>query len=227
MEYVVVICIVMVTASLSYIALNDRCASKLKLFKPTDADEEFVSRLISKKVLIVLCALLTVVSVFTTLTIFDYVSDPIGIAKMLVAFIGMTGAACFDFRERRIPNIFPLFMAVSAVILLAIGVITKQQGAITYVTESIISAVVCCIFFLVAALITAQGIGAGDIKLITALALLGGVYTIVGTLLYGMIACSIVAASSLLLKKKKIKESIPFGPFLYMGFIITVFLKNF
>ena len=227
MSYIVASCVMVLAVALSYVALNKELATKVKLFNASDIDENFTSKDISPKTQIVICAMIAAVAFLVTAKVCDYVSNPIGIAKMLIAFICMTGASCFDFREKRIPNIFPLIMAVSAIILLLLGVILKQNGAVQYLTGNIISAVVCGILFFIAAFITGQGIGAGDIKLIIALALLGGVYTIVGTLLYGVLACSVVAVLALLFKKKKIKESLPFGPFLYVGFIITVFFMNF
>lgn len=226
MKYIVALLVSVVTFILLYIALSEDIASKVKVFKAYDPDA-FESKHMSKKIIYLISIMITVISFFTILKIFDYVSDPIGISKMIIAFLCMTGAGAFDYREKRIPNIFPLVMALAAIVLLALGVITKQQGAMQYIMWSVIPAVACGALFFVAAFITQQGIGAGDIKLICSLALLGGVYSVIGTLLYGVIACSVSAVLLLLTKKKTLKESLPFGPFLYVGFVLTVFLMKY
>lgn len=226
MNYITALCVTACIMALSYVALDKKVASSLSVFKPCD-DEEYISRDLSKKAIICICALLTIVSFFSVLKILDYVSNPIGDAKMIIALFCMTGAGCFDFREKRIPNIFPLVMVLSAVVLLLLGVILKQDSAVSYLLTNSIAAVSCGVLFFIAAAITGQGIGAGDIKLIFALALIGGVYTVIGSLLYGVLACAVAAALSLILKKKTLKESLPFGPFIYMGYILTIFLMKY
>ena len=111
--------------------------------------------------------------------------------------------------------------------MLAIGVVTKQNGAIAYITSSVVASVGCVVILSIAAFLTRQGIGAGDIKLIGALSLMCGVNAIIGTLMCGMICCCAVAIVALILKKKTTKEGIPFGPFLYIGFVLTLFVMNF
>ena len=226
MNYIVALCVTVCICLLSYIALNKKVASNLRIFTPCDG-EEYVSRDLSAKAIISICALLSAVSFFAVLNILGYVSDPIGVAKMIVALFCMTGAGCFDFREKRIPNIFPLVMVLSAVVLLLLGVILKQDGAVGYLLTNSVAAVSCGVLFFIAAAVTGQGIGAGDIKLIFSLALLGGVYTVIGSLLYGVLACAVAAVLSLISKKKTLKESLPFGPFIYIGYILTVFLMKY
>lgn len=227
MNYIVAICVALITGGLSYIVLNNKIASGLRIFKQSDETEQYTSMTFSSLTMIIASAVLTIVAFFATLKTFGYVSDPISIAKMLVALVVMTGAACFDFREKRIPNVFPLAMIGSAVILLALGVITKQQGALQYIMWNSISAFACGITFFALAFVTGQGVGAGDIKLMFSLALLCGIYPIIGTLFYGVIACSVAVIAALVLKKKTLKESLPFGPFMYVGFILTIFIMKY
>lgn len=227
MNYLVAAIVALIAAALSYIALDQQTANKIKFLAAADKEENYESKNLSKTVIWIATTVLAVVSFLSALKIMDKVSDPINISKMLLILVCMVGAAGFDFREHRIPNFFPLVMAAGAVILLALGVILKQPGAVSYITTGAIAAVGCGVILLVASFLTKQGIGFGDIKLISAMALLSGIYALMGTLFFGVIACSIYAIVVLLLKKKKASSGVPFGPFLLFGYILTLFAITF
>ena len=62
-----------------------------------------------------------------------------------------------------------------------------------------------------------EALGGGDIKLIAASAAVLGWAGIVGPLLFGSFSGGAVALVLLLMKKKKLGETLPFGPFLSLG----------
>lgn len=227
MEFVIAVFMAIVAFAMSYISLDRGTAEKIKLFAAADSEEEYISKVFSRTKIIVMSVLLMVVTFVSSRQILDRVSSSNGEMKMLLALVCMIGAACFDFREHRIPNIFPLVMAVGAVILLLLGVVMNIDGAVDYITTNVIAAVGCAIVLAVSALLTKQGIGAGDIKLISALAFLTGVYTVMGTLFFGVIGCAIYAVFALIMKKKKMSSGVPFGPFLLLGYIISLFAISF
>ncbi len=66
-----------------------------------------------------------------------------------------------------------------------------------------------------------EALGGGDIKLIAATAAVLGWQGIVGPLLIGSLGGGIVALILLILKKKKLGETLPFGPFLSLGAYVT------
>lgn len=212
---------------LALIGLNKETTDKISVFRNSDPNESFTSKEISKVEKVVLLVVVAVLCFASTMKIMDKVHDIIGIVKMIVCLLGLLGAACFDYREHRIPNIFPLVIALSAVLLLGLGVLAEQAGAIAYVTTGILSSVVCGLILVVASVITKQGIGAGDIKLICAIALIAGVYTVMGTLFFGVVSCSVYGIIALILKKKSVSSAVPFGPFLLFGYVLTLFLINF
>lgn len=227
MNYVIIVIVAALMGGLAYATLDISIATKLKVFRQADSEEAFFSRPIAKWQLVVGVIGISLVGLAVEWKIFQRVKDPIGIAKMSMGLICLAGAACFDYREKRIPNIFPGVLALTAIILLAFGFISQQNGAIAYITSSVFSAVGCALLFVLAAFLTRQGIGMGDIKLISALALAGGVYTIIGTLFFGLLSCCLTAVVALILKKKRINEGVPFGPFLFLGYVITVFFTKF
>lgn len=212
---------------LALVGLNKDVADRISVLRNSDPSESFTSKEISKVEKIILLVVVALLCFASTMKIMDKVHDIIGIIKMLVCLLGLLGAACFDYREHRIPNIFPLSIAIAAVLLLGLGVLAEQVGAIAYITTGVVSSVVCGLILVVASVITKQGIGAGDIKLICAIALIAGVYTVMGTLFFGVLACSIYGIIALILKKKSVSSAVPFGPFLLLGYVLTLFLINF
>lgn len=212
---------------IALIGINKDTADRILIFRNSDPDESFTSKEVTKVEKVVLLVIVALLCFASTMKIMDKVQDIIGIFKMIVCLLGLVGAACFDYREHRIPNIFPLVIAIAAVLLLGLGVLAEQVGAVAYITTGVVSSAVCGLILVVASAITKQGIGAGDIKLICAIALIAGVYTVMGTLLFGVIACSMYGIIALILKKKSVSSAVPFGPFLLFGYVLTLFLINF
>ena len=76
-------------------------------------------------------------------------------------------------------------------------------------------------------LITRGGIGLGDVKLFSAASLLLGLYGGICTLALGQLAALAAAVALLLSKKATWKDSIPFAPFLALGFLICLILGTY
>lgn len=159
------------------------------------------------------------------LKISSEVGSLISALKLYIAMACITGSACVDAREKRIPNIFPAVMAISGLILLAAGLVTGQSGALAYITSSVFATLVTVLLLMIAAALTKGGIGAGDIKLLGALAFSCGVFAIGGTAVIGVFLCAACGVFLLVTKKKSMKESLPFGPFLLLGFLCSIMLS--
>lgn len=227
MDLLISFFVALIGLGIALLGLNKETAERIPFLRNSDPSETFVSKEISKIERIILLCVVVLMSFAATMKIMNKVHDIIGISKMIVCLLGLLGAACFDYREHRIPNFFPLIIVIAAVLLLGLGVLIKQTGAIAYITTGFISSAVCGLVLVVASAITKQGIGAGDIKLICAIALIAGVYTVMGTLLFGVVMCSIYGIVALILKKKTTSSAVPFGPFLLLGYVLTLFLINF
>lgn len=209
------------------LGLDKTIVERIPLFRNSDPDEIFTSKEIGKFERVILLCIGAVVCFASAMKIFDRVGNALGIAKMLICLLCMIGAAAFDYRERRIPNIFPATMAISAIVLLVAGVVLGQEGAVAYITTGVVAAVICGLILVASAAVTKQGIGAGDIKLICAMALIAGVYAVMGTLFFGVVLCSVYAIFVLLIKKKTASSAVPFAPFLLFGYVLTLFMINF
>ena len=226
MIYVVAIVIAALCASISYITLDKTLSNKTIILRPRDS-EEAANKVISINQRYIISIGIFVVTTVASIFLVTKNVEWLGILKMSIGMVCLSGAACNDYRDYRIPNIFPLTIAISAIACLSIGYFTSQEGATAYIFSSVFAAVVVVIFMIVASLLTRRGIGMGDIKLLTALALLGGVNTIGWTLIFGVAVCAVVAVFFLITKKNTVKGTMPFGPFIFIGYIITIILNKF
>lgn len=226
MKIIISILISILCFLISYCALEKEKADKFKTFKAKRPDE-FQGKTFSVKQVYILSGLISIISFVVAMKIFHDVKDVLNIIKMIFLLVCITGAAAFDFRERRIPNIFPAVLSISAIVLLVIGFLTGQDGAMSYTISSVFGALGCAICLILANYLSKQGIGLGDIKLLCSIALVGGVNILCGTLFFSILPCCFVSIAMLVSKKKKINESIPFGPFIYIGMIITIFTSMF
>lgn len=223
MEYLIGFAVALVCAALTYINLNEQLSSKLKILNRHKDKDSCTSKPISKTSIYINTGITSLAAFAACVSIFINVNDPLNIVKMNAALVCLTGAAAMDYREHRIPNIYPLVLAVSGIICLGIGYFCNQVGAMAYVVSSVIATVGVAICLALAMVLTKHGIGLGDIKLLCAFALLGGVYTTCGTIFFAMTACAILAVILLVTRKKNLQSSLPFGPFILAGYLITIF----
>lgn len=77
--------------------------------------------------------------------------------------------------------------------------------------------------FILIILISQGGMGGGDVTLIGALGFILGVKYIILTIFLSFILGAIISIFLLITKIKGRKDPIPFGPFIILGFIITLF----
>lgn len=80
--------------------------------------------------------------------------------------------------------------------------------------------------FLLIAIVSKGGIGGGDIKLISVLGFVLGIKKILLNMLLSFIIGGIFSIFALLLKKKGKKDTIPFGPFINIAAVITLFFGD-
>lgn len=227
MNYFVSAIMACVCGGIGYAMLDIHIFEKIATLKAANKSQGEEPKVIGKKLLLVFIIILFAIGFAVTWFVFHRVSEPINIAKMLIALVCLVGSACVDYRAHRIPNLFPAVMAVSGVVLLAVGYFTQQVGATSYIVSSAIAAGGCVLFLTVASFLSKGGIGAGDIKLLGALGLLCGVYTICETAFISITLCALSSIPLLLLKKKTIKGALPFGPFVLIGFAASVILFSF
>lgn len=180
---------------------------------------------------------------------------PISCWMALVAFAILAGAACFQMQEcqldilanirvlagvylflvaavidmqlKKIPNGLILSGLILAIVLTMLEWSFYRETFMMLLLSSIGGMLFFFLLFFVLSVALKQGIGMGDVKLVTMSGALVGLADTFYALVYGMLLCMLAAIFMLLFQKKSWKDSIPFGPFFYMGYCIAVIVMTF
>lgn len=223
MKYLVGLVVALICAILTYINLDENLSEKIKILNKHKGENGCSQTIFSTAKIYILVGIVFLVSFAACMSTLLNIPEILNIVKMNIALICLTGAAAMDYREHRIPNIYSLILALGGIVCLAIGYFSGQAEANAYIFSSVIATVGVAVCLLSARALIKQGIGIGDIKLLCALALMSGVYAICGTVFFAMTACAILAVILLATKKKNIQSVLPFGPFIFVGYLITIF----
>lgn len=210
----------------AYFCLDESQEDKLIFLKKYDK-KDLYNLSVNRNIAIILSCVIFVLCGFLTFKIYGDSLDILNFIKMMVLLFALLLSGAVDLRKHIIPNLFILITIIIAVILLLVAIVVGQDGAYTYIVTNIGTAVVSVIALVIGSLLSHHGVGAGDIKLIFAVALLGGVYITCGILFFGIIMCAATSLVLLLFKKIKKTGSLPFGPFLFVGYILTVILYKY
>lgn len=150
----------------------------------------------------------------------------IGIAFPLHLLFSLFIVSCLDviFLSDMKSGIIPdkiVYPAIVVTVLFQISV----HGITFY--EYLIPAFAAFIFFLALFLLTrGKGMGFGDVKFSFLMGLLLGFPSIIYALYIAFLTGAIVSFILLLWKRKNIKSTIPFGPFLVLGTVLTFFFPQ-
>ena len=227
MNYIICVAAAVGSFFLAWRTLDLKTVRSSRLLRSRHPEDEEMGKQLGPQQILALALLLTLADTVTVWRLFLTVHDPLNLLKLSLALVILTGCACVDGVEHRIPNFLSGTLALSALALLAAGFLTGQTGAFGYLQSSLFAAAVTAACLVVGAVLSHQGIGAGDIKLLAALGLMGGVTIVGGTIFFAMLPCALVSAGLLITKKKTMREAIPFGPFLLIGYMLTIWILQF
>lgn len=227
MNYIICVAAVVGSFFLAWRTLDLKTVRSSRLLRSRHPEDKEIGKQLGPRQILALALLITLADTITVWRLFLIVHDPLNLLKLSLALVILTGCACVDGIEHRIPNFLSGTLALSALALLAAGFLTGQTGAFGYLQSSLFAAAVTAACLVVGTVLSHQGIGAGDIKLLAALGLMGGVTIAGGTIFFAMVPCALVSAGLLITKKKTMKEAIPFGPFLLIGYMLTVWILKF
>lgn len=153
--------------------------------------------------------------------------DSIGFIKILITAEILMSAAVSDFFIKKIPNFLPLTFLASGVIILIFEYFFMRESFFLLLGSSLIGLVVGFIILLLMSIITKGGIGMGDVKLISTMGFLTGIAASFYTFVLASFLCLAVTIVLLITKVKKMKDELPFGPFIFIGYIFVVILGRF
>jgi prepilin signal peptidase PulO-like enzyme (type II secretory pathway) len=142
-------------------------------------------------------------------------------ANQITLLVLLFYIAWIDWKKRIIPNqlLFVLLLVKGVSFLLQLFLYDNihKSDAVFQLLYTLCG--FCLLAFLSFA--THRGFGLGDVKLLTIMTLFLSFSFLLSVLLVGLLAALVVALYLLLVKKGSRKDTIPFGPFLYIGLLIN------
>ncbi len=222
LNYAISFAAALLCAGMAYLAMTKCLADKIKIFNILGSGEDHESRDVKKAekaAAVIAAAALSFAASYRLLT-GEATTDTV--IRVFLLFLPITAAGCIDSREKRIPNIISLFLFVEGVVFLGVEFFINRDLFESYAVSCLLSFGATFIVLALVGLVTGKGIGAGDIKLLSTLGLVGGVYLLCGTVVVATVVCAVVALTLLVTKKKSLKSSLPYGPFIAVGFFVTV-----
>lgn len=153
--------------------------------------------------------------------------DWILVAETAVCALSLSAVGIIDGRIKKIPNKLVLVILAVGAVLLVVKCIAAPENSVKLLLTALAGAVGCLLLFLLFTVLTKGGFGMGDTKLTAALGLVLGLMDTMVTVLLGMILCMLVSVTLLLLGKKTLKDDMPFGPYIFLGYILIVVLEYF
>ncbi|HIR53685.1 MAG TPA: prepilin peptidase [Candidatus Onthovicinus excrementipullorum] len=153
--------------------------------------------------------------------------DTIGFIKVAVTALIMMSAAVIDLFTKKIPSFLPILFLIAGTIMLAVEFIYMRESFLILLAGSLVGLVGGFLVLLLLSFITKGGLGMGDVKLVAAMGYLSGIAASFYSFFFATVLCLIVTLVLLISKRKKLKDELPFGPFLYLGYVLAIILGKF
>lgn len=176
--------------------------------------------------------ILFVVFIAIVCSVATYLSHNSGVntfelCRQVVLAMTLLLAMIIDSKTRIIPNVLILISMILGVIILLLEFVFAGEFFLHYLIMSMAGFLCCFVLFYVLSRLTKDGIGMGDVKLISIMGFLVGLSTTLMSVLASLLLCTTVSIVLLLGKWKDKKDSVPFGPFLFFGYILVFILFSF
>ena len=149
------------------------------------------------------------------------------VLRLLLLGTLLVAAAYIDALSHKIPNWIVLCTAAVFAGCTVLDFILSGTDAVPMAINSVLAAVAFFVVFFLVRLASRGGVGYGDIKMITAAALILGVYGTFTFLLVSHVLAAVAAIVLLVSKKATRKDGLPFGPFFYLGYLVTILTGMF
>lgn len=124
-----------------------------------------------------------------------------------------------DYKTHKIPNWLVLSFFIEGTVLLVVEIILNSDDFLAVIVRCAAGLLFCLVLFYILSRLTKDGIGMGDIKLISVIGWIIGLSSALISILFSLICCSVVTAFLLATKRKKKTDSIPFSPFILAGYL--------
>lgn len=153
-------------------------------------------------------------------------TEPLAFAKLSVLYAILVSAALVDYKLKIIPNYLVLIGLGARAVIYLIEIFLSTDIKEIVISDLIGFALGFGVFAFVS-VITKQALGFGDAKLFAVIGLTLGSFGTYSVMFTSVLVSAVVSIILLIFKKRNRKDSIPFGPCIYIGYILTLLLGSY
>lgn len=202
----------------------DWCNARLPEYKKVFSREfftEYLKNTTPKYLLMIITAVAYIVLLYR----FGF---SINTLKFVFLIPMLISAFCIDYKLQIIPNRLTLTIFEFGLLFTFLSVILNVNIGINLFIDNILGMVVGAGIFLLITFIGGliagkEAMGFGDVKLMGAIGLFFGWANIIMISVMAFLFAAIVSIGILVLRRKKVNEYIPFGPFIVASAMITIY----
>lgn len=137
---------------------------------------------------------------------------------------GMFLVAVIDGKVKKIPNKLLLFLLLLRILCMAVSIVTAPDALLVILLSSLIGMAVGGGIILTMLLFSKGSVGAGDLKMFAILGLYFGLQGLIQTMIYTLFSAALFACVLLLLRKAKMRSTMPMAPFMLWGLTLYYIL---
>lgn len=153
-------------------------------------------------------------------------TEILSFAKLCILYAIVVSAALVDYKLKIIPNYLVLTGLGARAIIYVFEMFFSSDLKQIIISDLIGLALGFGIFAIVS-IITKQALGFGDAKLFAVVGLTLGSFGTYSVMFTSVLVSAVISIALLIFKKRGRKDSIPFGPCIYIGYILTLLLGSY
>lgn len=155
-------------------------------------------------------------------SVFSY--NMLKILRYLILYAALFLTAWIDQGNKRIPNkILKVLLGIRGILIILEWLVFPKLGMAVLIS-ALSGMLLGGGMFLLAHFLAKGGVGMGDVKLLAVIGAYMGSGSIMVAAFLSVVASAFYSIVMLLLKKIKLKEEIPFAPFIFIGTVLTMAL---
>ena len=153
-------------------------------------------------------------------------TDYLAFAKLCVLYAILVSASMIDYKLKIIPNYLVLIGLGARAIIYVLEIFLSSNLKDILISDLFGFALGFGVFALVS-VITKQPLGFGDAKLFAVVGLTLGSFGTYSVMFTSVLVSAVISILLLIIKKRGRKDSIPFGPCIFIGYILTLLLGSY
>ena len=201
---------------------------KLNIFSEDCVEDDSVSqplvKLTTKTYFYIVMGIISLALLGGSFLLVNNVSNIPNLVKLIFLMGILAAAAVIDLKKTIIPNLLIVIGLIARVVIYVIELLFYNNIFVSQLISDVIGFAIGFGILFIASVVSKGALGFGDVKLFGLIGLMSGAICTYSTLILCLLSSTIVSIGLMIAKKKNRKNSIPFGPFIFIGYIIAIFL---